>query len=144
VWEAPPDVLAAPEMPVDDVVADLDERGAGHALAAPSAAPEPVPAHPVVAAATSSEPASQVQPSPAAAKDAAAAELVPPASAPPAEPITTVQVESGPPPAGARPNGAHPVAPETPERVVFPVEHAPDDPGPDKETEAKPRFRLFG
>jgi HemY protein len=55
-----------------------------------------------------------------------------------------VQFESGPPPAGARPNGAHPVAPETPERVVFPVEHAPDDPGPDKETEAKPRFRLFG
>jgi hypothetical protein len=29
--------------------------------------------------------------------------------------------------------------------VTFPVEHAPDDPGPDKDGEEKrPRFRLFG
>ena len=144
VWEAPPDVLAAPEMPVDDVVADLDERGAGHALAAPPAPAEPVAADPVVAGGASSEPASQLQPKPEAAEDAAAAQSRPPASAPAAEPITTVQLESGPPPAGVRPNGAHPAAPDVPEPVVFPVEHAPDDPGPDKETEAKPRFRLFG
>jgi hypothetical protein len=31
------------------------------------------------------------------------------------------------------------------EAVTFPVEHAPDDPGPDKDAEPKPpRVRLFG
>jgi hypothetical protein len=63
------------------------------------------------------------------------------------------------PTAGDRPNGqpsANPAAavdatphavaakPGEPPRVVFPVEHAPDDPGPDT-PDAKPsRFRLFG
>jgi HemY protein len=48
-------------------------------------------------------------------------------------------------PTTAKPNGAHTHSGEPLEPVTFPVEHAPDDPGPDKDAEAKPsRFRLFG
>jgi HemY protein len=54
-----------------------------------------------------------------------------------ADPVHTAE------PGTAKPNGAH--APEPLAPVTFPVEHAPDDPGPDKEAEEKrPRFRLFG
>jgi HemY protein len=45
VWEAPPDVLTGPGSPVDDVVADLDDKPA--AIPAPVAEPPPAAAAPV-------------------------------------------------------------------------------------------------
>ena len=146
VWQAPPDVLAAPDIPMDDVVGDLDEEGAtAPALAAPEPAREPEAEQP-----RPSEPppaAVPAEPSPAATVSAVpvAASLStvePPHPAP--APVDADRDRTAAP-ATAKPNGAHPPAPEPLAPVTFPVEHAPDDPGPDKDGEEKrPRFRLFG
>ncbi|HYY84740.1 MAG TPA: heme biosynthesis protein HemY, partial [Beijerinckiaceae bacterium] len=143
VWQAPPDVLAAPDSPMDDVVGDLDEEGAtAPALAAPEPAREPVAEQP-----RSSEPPPAASP-PAAAPDAAVVAVPVAASLSTVEPPhpATAPTDADPAhtaePSTAKPNGAHAPAPEP---VTFPVEHAPDDPGPDKDDEEKrPRFRLFG
>jgi HemY protein len=137
VWEAPPDVLAAPHVPMDDVVADLDDEGvATPALAA--APPAPVP-EPVAVQPQPPEPPPVV---PAAAVSPASPEVEP---APLAPTAATQDGHAAPVPTVTKPNGAHPPATEPLEPVTFPVEHAPDDPGPEKDANEKPsRFRLFG
>jgi HemY protein len=129
VWEAPPDMLTGPGAPIDDVVADLDDKP-------PMAIPAPAPAD---------------EPAPVAAVPPAAAEA-PPASRPDA-----IVTEPAPSPAKAsrEGNGAEPQAAladareetredEPPTPVVFPVAHPPDDPGLDSEGEKPARRRLFG
>src|SRR5215203_29936 len=116
VWEAPPDVLAGPGASIDDVVADLDDK--------PRIA-IPAPAAP------------QVEESPPAAAPAmvAVAEDAAPARAEPAREGNGAgnALEPGPR------EEDHAVAP-----VVFPVAHAPDDPGPGSDAEKPARRRLFG
>jgi HemY protein len=115
VWEAPPDVLTGPGAPLDDVVADLDDKPPIAIPAPPPRAEEPAPA---------------------------------PAPATPA-PVTQAPA----PGRGERPregNGAAPPEPtaqdaeHVPAPVVFPVAHAPDDPGLEGEPEKPARRRLFG
>ena len=115
VWEAPPDVLTGPGAPIDDVVADLDDK--------PRIA-IPAPAAPKVE-----------EPPPAAAPATVAAEEAAPARAAPAREGNGAgnALEPGPR------EEDHAVAP-----VVFPVAHAPDDPGPGSEAEKPARRRLFG
>jgi HemY protein len=161
-WEVPPELLAGPAPAgfddVDDVVADLDDKPAREP------APQLVPPPPVeppagtVAAAPAPEPATTEAvavvppevpaPAPVASPPAAPVSAPAPASPPP------VPAEAGPPaeppvaepPRSAepapKPNGAGPAHVE-PAPVVFPVPHAPDDPGAEDESK-RSRFRLFG
>lgn len=142
VWQAPPDVLGAPEIPIDDVVGDLDDDGvATPALVGPEPTAAPAPAVTVPprepeapAAAPAATPAGAVAPIPV---PATLSTVEPPHPAPTSD--------TDGPTVAAKPNGAHPPAAEHLAPVTFPVEHAPDDPGPDKEGEEKrSRFRLFG
>ena len=151
VWQAPPDVLAAPELTVtDDVTGDLDDRaqtisieapatvaasvpaadgapvpGAEVSHAPPVPAPEPEPAIP---APTASEAVSiATAPAPSKADEAAPAPPIPP------HPVVS---EAKPQPNGAEARDTKP--------VIFPVDHPPDDPGTEP-GEAKPLRRgLFG
>jgi HemY protein len=164
-WQSPPDVLVAPELPpVDDVTGDLDDQvkvlpPAAPPMPEPKAAPvEPTPepvreapvavtakpapgpvAEPPVAAPPTPEP-------PTAEKTGDKASDKPfkvvvtdtPANPPagPAETAETAAVVNGE--AKPRPNGA---AHAEVQPVIFPVDHAPDDPGP---KEPKPaRRKLF-
>jgi HemY protein len=121
VWQAPPEVLTGPGPLVDDVVADLDDKPRPSIPPpAPPAVPEPAQPEPPSAP----EPAAEVIP-PGATTEATAGETEPSAAPSPTE-------RAKPHDEGALP------AP-----VVFPVAHAPDDPGPEAEVE-KPRRRLFG
>jgi HemY protein len=199
VWQAPPDVLVAPELPpVDDVTGDLDE---GVAMLPPQA-PLPQASPPQTSPPQASAPqpsASQAPPAPVSESPVAPEPLreelpredrpreEPPGlfmrpapqpvrvEAPVAVPAPDATAEA-PKPAGsspgegpsasrplevviadepaeserataaeALPNGSSRPRPNGPasdvKPVVFPVEHAPDDPGP---KEAKPaRRKLF-
>ncbi|HEV2558329.1 MAG TPA: heme biosynthesis HemY N-terminal domain-containing protein [Microvirga sp.] len=121
VWQAPPDVLVAPELALhDEVTADLDEEP----KVIPFAPPPPASAAPVAPA---PEPVREEPRDPEIAVYEA-----PPGPAPAA----AAADEKAPP----KPNGAHGYAPSA---VVFPVDHPPDDPG--AETPEKPARRgLFG
>lgn len=131
VWTVPPATLGSQGAHFeDDVLADLDDPSApllegkaevADAVTVPAAAglappPAPEPAKP--------EP--KVEPRP---------EQVAAAAPPPAEPV----VEIAPP-------TTKPATPQAkPAPVVFPVAHAPDDPGPEQQApgETKGRFRIF-
>jgi HemY protein len=136
VWQAPPDVLVAPELALgDDVTGDVDEE------------PKAIPV--VLEPAPKPEPPAVETPAPAAIAPAAAPESVPadePLPAPePEEPRTVVVSEpveepSSPPPerdTKPRTNGSA----AEPKTVVFPIERAPDDPG--AEPAATPPRRTF-
>jgi HemY protein len=151
-WEVPPEALAPPTSALDDVLADLDDRPV---VPAPQIA---VAAEPVEAAAgaaeardivgaTVTEPAATAEeptppPAPARAAEAAAAQATETAER--AEPAAPPVEEPHPTPAvTAKPNGAG--APHVePAPVVFPVPHAPDDPGADDAETKRSRFRLLG
>src|SRR5205823_6076261 len=100
VWQAPPDVLVAPELSfTDDVTADLDDE--------PKALPvlereAPGPVSPPAAASAGTPPPSPVE------------------TAIQPEPISTVHPV----------DATRPAVPARPEPVVFPLEQPPDDPGP--------------
>ncbi|MEI5664754.1 heme biosynthesis HemY N-terminal domain-containing protein [Bosea sp. CCNWLW174] len=131
VWTVPPATLGSQGAHFeDDVLADLDDPSApllegkaevAEAVTVPAAAglappPAPEPAKP--------EPKVEPRPEPVAA-----------AAPPPAEPV----VEIAPP-------ATKPATPQAkPAPVVFPVAHAPDDPGPEQQApgETKGRFRIF-
>jgi HemY protein len=131
-WEAPPDLLTGPGAPIDDVVADLDDKPP---MAIPAPAPraeEPAPVAPVPAGDTPPAPpppASVTEPAPAPARESREGNG--------AEPQTASGGALGPPGEG---RDDDPPAP-----VVFPVAHPPDDPGLEGEGGEKPaRRRLFG
>jgi HemY protein len=146
-WEAPPDVLIAPELHRHDVTADIDEEP--RSLAAAPAEPAP-----------GQEPAASTAPHPAApeptGEPAAAPTLVPPPEpdrfedkptvaapsdaheAEEARPALALVEDAGP--SEGKPNGG--AKRYEPAPVIFPVEHAPDDPGAEPEKPA--RRGLFG
>jgi len=146
VWTVPPATLGSPPQAIDDVLLDLDdstklieikpdqvttiEPAAVAPPAAPASKEEPKP-EPVAEAAS---PAPKEEPKPAAVTKPleTVAEVAKPAEAKPAETAKAA--------ASAR-EGA------PPKPVIFPVSHAPDDPGPDDEPPREPKksgFRLFG
>lgn len=147
-WEAPPDVLVAPELHRhDDVTADLDDEvRAIPAAAAPEvsearAAPEPEPKPPAspdttVVAETVPAPPSRLTERESIEDPAAQA-----AARQPDEPRPTLALVEEEPARSTEPQGADPKRYE-PAPVIFPVEHAPDDPGAEPEKPA--RRGLFG
>ncbi|WID98283.1 heme biosynthesis HemY N-terminal domain-containing protein [Bosea vestrisii] len=133
VWTVPPATLGSQGAHLnDDVLADLDEPSApllegkaevAEAVTVPAGLAPPV---------TIEQPKAEAKPEPKAE-----AKVEPPAAPapPPAEPVVEIApVTTKPAPQQAKP------AP-----VVFPVAHAPDDPGPEQQApgEAKGRFRIF-
>jgi HemY protein len=131
VWTVPPATLGSQGAHFeDDVLADLDDPSAplleGKAEVADAVT---VPAAAGLAPPPASEP---VKPEP---KVEPRPEPVAAAAPPPAEPV----VEIAPP-------TTKPATPQAkPAPVVFPVAHAPDDPGPEQQApgETKGRFRIF-
>jgi HemY protein len=158
VWQAPPDMLVAPELATLEERDDEPEEVRVIAAAAPSAAMAAAPAAAASAAGPAPVPTPPESPAHAEAPVVPAAWPEPP-SAPEPVPETkpTGPAQPEPSPAGAaplrvtvteaaeplsdakpRPNGSADVAP-----VIFPVEHAPDDPGPDAEPAKPARRGLF-
>jgi HemY protein len=164
-WEVPPEALAPPTRALDDVLADLDDKPA---VPAPliAAAAEPIEAASAAAEArevieaTTPEPATADVAPPAPAEATRPAEPVRIADATgPAEPARPGEaaalqaaetaeraepapvIETQPPP--AKPNGSGAPYGE-PAPVVFPVPHAPDDPGADEAETKRSRFRILG
>lgn len=135
-WQVPPDVLTGPAPGVlDDVVADLDEPVEPAPLLV-SPPPEPAPApQPMAATAEEITPVED-----ATDKHAVVIESEPvpetPRVAEPAEAAPELEP-------AAKPNGSG-AAHVEPAPVVFPVPHAPDDPGPDDADGKRSRFRLLG
>lgn len=150
VWTVPPATLGSNGPTIeDDVLADLDDRSAPllearaetitpvEPVAAPVqpativTAPEPVETAPAPKPAPEVKPEPKPEPVPAAKVEANKAEATP-------EPVP---VAEKPAPAAAAPREARPSP------VIFPVSHAPDDPGPEEPQPAEPqkgKFRLFG
>ncbi|MCR4521521.1 MULTISPECIES: heme biosynthesis protein HemY [Bosea] len=149
VWTVPPATLGSRAQAVDDVLADLDdstkliEAKAESVTTIESAAvmpPPPPPApkeepkpEPVVAAAP---PVPKEEPKPVVESKPVEA-VVEPAKPVESKPAEAKPVESKPAPREAA----------SPKPVIFPVSHAPDDPGPEEEPPPEPKksgFRLFG
>ncbi|MEN5084098.1 heme biosynthesis HemY N-terminal domain-containing protein [Bosea sp. TWI1241] len=146
-WTVPPMALGG-GTELDDVLADLDDR-------APSA--------PLLEGSVEAPTEAQAVILPPAAPAQAPAEPAPvPVPAPQPETVPAVPVTEPPAPAPktaearasdgraaeSKPANAAPAssAAQKPEPVVFPVPHAPDDPGPSETPPAEPRgrFKLFG
>jgi HemY protein len=140
-WEAPPDVLVAPELHRhDDVTADIDDEPRPVLI---ESEPEPRAPEPEPPPAPAPEPTGALEGAPAAA-GAPEEEIAPPVG----EPAPSRQPEDGKPtltlvedgaPAADKPQGAKLYEPAP---VIFPVEHAPDDPGAEPDKPA--RRGLFG
>jgi len=135
VWTVPPATLGSQGAHLDDdVLADIDEPSApllegkaevAEAVTVPPAAglaPPPAPEPPK----PESKPELKIEAKP---------EPVAAAAPPPAEPVVEIASVTTKP---ATQQGK-------PAPVVFPVAHAPDDPGPEQQTpgETKGRFRIF-
>jgi len=163
-WEAPPDVLVAPELHRDDgVTADIDDEQRAIPVAPkaepdepepePAPAQEPAPAAASAPIAASTGPVSEVAAptAPAIAAESATRERVEETSPPVEEPPPRFRETRDARPAlslvddgdttSPKPQGAA-AKPYEPAPVIFPVEHAPDDPG--AEPEKPSRRGLFG
>lgn len=147
-WEAPPDVLVAPELHRhDDVTADLDDEvRAIPAAAAPEvsearAAPEPEPKPPASPDTTVVAETVPAPPSRLTERESIEDPAAPAAARQPDEPRPTLALVEEEPARSTEPQGADPKRYE-PAPVIFPVEHAPDDPGAEPEKPA--RRGLFG
>lgn len=151
VWTVPPATLGSPPQPLDDVLVDLDDSTKlieikpvsattiePAAVAAPAApAPKEEPKPEAAAAVVQPPPKEELKPAAAAKPVDVVVEAAKPAEARAAE---VTSAETIKPAASARE-----AAPPKP--VIFPVSHAPDDPGPDDEPPPEPKksgFRLFG
>lgn len=147
VWTVPPATLGSKAQAVDDVLADLDDSTKlievraenvttiePAAVAPPPPSPPPAPKEepkpePVVAVAP---PAPKEEPKPVAEPKPVEAVVEP------TKPVKTKAAER-------KPAAGRETAPPKP--VIFPVSHAPDDPGPEEEPPPEPKksgFRLFG
>ena len=135
-WEVPPDVLAGPAPSVlDDVVADLDEPvEPALPLAPPSPPSEVVEVQPVEAQPVETKPEAIAETAPTLVAEEIV-DVAEPAQEPDA-PSHAVEPT-------AKPNGSGTPHVE-PAPVVFPVPHAPDDPGPDEDERKRSRYRLLG
>ncbi|WP_324132230.1 heme biosynthesis protein HemY [Bosea sp. (in: a-proteobacteria)] len=150
VWTVPPATLGSQAPALDDVLGDLDhptpliEAKAEAVEAEPLAVAPPLPAPPAPPPAT---PAPVAQEPVEAPKAAAVPEPAPaPEPAPKAEAVAEAKTE---PKAAAAVEAPAATAPADArlKPVIFPVAHAPDDPGPDEARpveDKKGKFRLFG
>lgn len=145
VWTVPPATLGSPPQALDDVLADLDDS-----TKLIEVKPESVtvvePAAVAAAASPQEEPKSApVASVPVEAKPDTKAEATAKTEAQMGAPLLKPAEASGAPAAGAGTAAARDAMPPKP--VIFPVPHAPDDPGPDEEPPTEPKkggFRLFG
>jgi HemY protein len=142
-WEVPPEVLTGPGPSVlDDVLADLDDRPVEPApQLMPSAAPPPAETLEGQAIAPVAEDVPAGAPPPEE-RDAASEAAPHEEPAPRAEAAGATEIVQSSEPA-AKPNGSG-AAHVEPAPVIFPVPHAPDDPGPDDAESKRSRFRLLG
>ena len=127
VWTVPPATLGSQAQPLDDVLVDLDDT-----TKLIEVRPESV---------TTIEPTAVAPPPPAKPEPMPEATVAPPLQEPPKPAEQAKPTEAVAAAATADQESA------PPKPVVFPVSHAPDDPGPDgeKPPEAKKSgFRLFG
>jgi HemY protein len=160
VWTVPPATLGSQAPAIDEVLADLDDvpklieakaepvtTVTPEVVAAPAPTPapkvEPAP-EPVIAVPEEprSEPKPEAKPAPVVE---AAVDRSPVGEAKPVEAkaADTKPVETKP--ADQIPIAKEP-AKTSPKPVIFPVSHAPDDPGPEDEPPPEPKksgFRLF-
>lgn len=144
VWTVPPATLGSPPQALDDVLADLDDstklievKPESVTVVEPAAMVAPTPSREEPKPAPASSPA-EIKPD-GKSEPAAKVELQP--AAPVSKPVEV----SGVPTSGANSSPARDAMPPKP--VIFPVPHAPDDPGPDEEPPPEPKkggFRLFG
>ncbi len=144
VWTVPPATLGGKAPAVDDVLADLVDSAPLIEARAEAVAPAPPPIAPAPPPAAAAPPPAP----PPAPKPEPRAEARPePKPAPPPVPEAAPKLEPliAEPLAEARPM---PAAPETRAKpVIFPVSHAPDDPGPEEALpveDKKAKFRIFG
>ncbi len=144
VWTVPPATLGSHAPGLDDVLADIDDS-----TPLIEARAEPVEPEPIVTVAPPPPPPSPPAPAPVVEqpKQEVQAPAPPPEPAPVAPPVPAPAAEAKPEPKKA----AEPVAAAALDGrlkpVIFPVAHAPDDPGPDEAPPAddkKGKFRLFG
>lgn len=147
VWTIPPKTLSHTPVIEDDVLADLDDSAPlidGRAETITPITPAPAARAEVLTIENKAEPVSEPVVEPKKPVEAAP----PPVPEKPAvtgEPAALAEEVTPTPVNGTHP--AEPRRPEGPSPVVFPVAHAPDDPGPEgppPEPAAKGRFRLFG
>ncbi len=142
VWTVPPATLGSQAPALDDVLADLDDSTPLIEARAVTVEPEPVvkeavaappPPPPPVVEQPKQEAQASLSPAPEAAIPA-------PVQAPAAVPAAETNK--------AVPESVAATAPDVRAKpVIFPVAHAPDDPGPDEAPpvdDKKGKFRLFG
>ncbi|MDP3319479.1 MAG: hypothetical protein Q8S58_10145, partial [Bosea sp. (in: a-proteobacteria)] len=160
VWTVPPATLGSQAPALDDVLGDLD-----HSTPLIEAKAEAVEAEPVAVAPPSPPPPAAPPPPPVVPapvkeapvevpKAASVSEPEPapvPAPAPAVEPAPKVEALPEKTEAKAAGPAEAPAATSPADArlkpVIFPVAHAPDDPGPDEASPAqdkKGKFRLFG
>lgn len=168
VWTVPPATLSSQGTELDDVLADLADESrplieARAETVAPAPAAVVLPSAPTQAqtpapAPATTESAPEPQPKADAAMAAAPAGATKPATEPraeakagiAAEPKSDAKTEAKTEPKPEPALVAEPVigvGEGRPKPVIFPVAHAPDDPGPDEAQpveEKKGKFRLFG
>lgn len=144
VWTVPPATLGSHAPGLDDVLADIDDSTPLIEARAEPVEPEPIvtvappppPPSPPAPATVVEQPKQEVQ---APAPPAEPAPVAPPVPAPAAEAKPEPKKAAEPVAAAALDGRLKP--------VIFPVAHAPDDPGPDEAPPAddkKGKFRLFG
>lgn len=150
VWTVPPATLGSQAPALDDVLGDLDhptpliEAKAEAVEAEPLAVAPPPPAPPAPPPAT---PVPVAQEPVEAPKAAAVPEPAPaPEPSPKAEAVAEAKSEPKAATAVEAPAATAPADARL-KPVIFPVAHAPDDPGPDEARpveDKKGKFRLFG
>lgn len=168
VWTVPPATLSSQAPALDDVLADLDDDSRpliearaetvepAPAAVAPPPAPAPAPAPTAAKAESPPEPATRgdavaattpaAEPKPAAVTEPKVEAKAEPKPEPKSDSKPETKPETKPEPALV----AEPVmgvGEGRPKPVIFPVAHAPDDPGPEEAQpveEKKGKFRLFG
>lgn len=151
VWTVPPATLGSHAPAIDDVLADLDDSTPLIEARAETVEPEPVV---TVAVAPPPPPPPAPPPAPVVEQPKQEVQASPKPSPAPVDPVPAPApvpapvVETKPEP---KKNAAEPVATVVPDArpkpVIFPVAHAPDDPGPDEVPpveDKKGKFRLFG
>ena len=153
VWSVPPATLGNRAQAVDDVLADLDdstkliEVKAENVTTIEPAAVAPPPPPPPPPPVPKEEP--KLEPAVAAAPPVPKEEPKPAVEPKPVEAVVEPAKPAEPKPVEAKPVESKPAPRETasPKPVIFPVSHAPDDPGPEEEPPPEPKksgFRLFG
>jgi HemY protein len=146
VWTVPPATLGSHAPALDDVLADLDDSTPLIEARAETVEPEPVvaaavaPPPPPAPAPAVEQPKQEAQVSPARVPEPA------PKPTPDAAPLPVLETKPEPRKVAAEPVAAAALDGRL-KPVIFPVAHAPDDPGPDEVSpveDKKGKFRLFG